>query len=56
MILAAAVMLRYSLDRPEQAEGIANAVKKVLKSGLRPGDIWQPGCQRVGTVRWGTLC
>jgi 3-isopropylmalate dehydrogenase len=38
MILSAAMMLRYSLDRPEQAARIENAVKKVLKSGLRTGD------------------
>jgi 3-isopropylmalate dehydrogenase len=49
MILSAAMMLRYSVNRPEQAARIENAVKKVLKSGLRTGDIWQPGCERVGT-------
>lgn len=53
MILAAAMMLRYSLDRPEQAARIENAVKKVLKSGLRTGDIWEPGCERVGTRAMG---
>jgi 3-isopropylmalate dehydrogenase len=53
MILSAAMMLRYSLDRPEQAARIENAVKKVLKSGLRTDDIWQPGCQRVGTGEMG---
>jgi 3-isopropylmalate dehydrogenase len=52
-ILSAAMMLRYSLDRPEQAARVENAVKKVLKSGLRTGDIWQPGCQRVGTREMG---
>jgi 3-isopropylmalate dehydrogenase len=53
MILSAAIMLRYSLDRPEQAARIENAVKKVLKSGLRTGDIWQPGCRCVGTREMG---
>jgi 3-isopropylmalate dehydrogenase len=53
MILSAAMMLRYSLDRPAQAARIENAVKKVLKSGLRTGDIWQTGCQRVGTREMG---
>jgi len=48
-ILSAAMMLRYSLDRPEQAARVENAVKKVLKSGLRTADIWEPGRQRVGT-------
>jgi 3-isopropylmalate dehydrogenase len=53
MILSAAMMLRYSLDRPEQAARIENAVKKVLKSGLRTGDTWEPGRQRVGTREMG---
>jgi 3-isopropylmalate dehydrogenase len=52
-ILSAAMMLRYSLDRPEQAARVENAVKKVLKSGLRTGDIWEPGRQRVGTREMG---
>jgi 3-isopropylmalate dehydrogenase len=41
-----------SLLAPQSGEAHSsgeNAVKKVLKSGLRTGDIWQPGCQRVGT-------
>ena len=29
------------------------AVKKVLKSGLRTGDIWEAGCERVGTGAMG---
>ena len=53
MILSAAMMLRYSFDRPEQAARIENAVKKVLKSGLRTGDIWEPGCERVSTRAMG---
>jgi len=53
MILSAAMMLHYSLDRPEQAARVENAVKKVLKSGLRTGDIWEPGRQRVGTREMG---
>jgi 3-isopropylmalate dehydrogenase len=53
MIMSAAMMLRYSLDRPKQAARIENAVKKVLKSGLRTGDIWQDGSQRVGTRAMG---
>jgi len=53
MIMSAAMMLRYSLDRPEQATRIENAVKKVLKSGLRTGDIWEPGSERVGTRAMG---
>jgi 3-isopropylmalate dehydrogenase len=52
-ILSGAMMLRYSLDKPEQAARIENAVKKVLKNGLRTGDIWQEGCKRVGTSEMG---
>jgi 3-isopropylmalate dehydrogenase len=52
-ILSGAMMLRYSFDRPEQAMPIENAVKKVLKNGLRTGDIWQEGCKRVGTSEMG---
>jgi 3-isopropylmalate dehydrogenase len=47
------MMLRYSLDKPEQAARIENAVKKVLQNGLRTGDIWQDGCKRVGTSEMG---
>jgi 3-isopropylmalate dehydrogenase len=53
MIMSAAMMLRYSLDRPKQAARIENAVKKVLKSGLRTADTWQEGSQRVGTCAMG---
>jgi 3-isopropylmalate dehydrogenase len=53
MIMSAAMMLRYSLDRPKQAARIENAVKKVLKSGLRTADTWQEGSQRVGTRAMG---
>lgn len=48
-ILSAAMMLRYSLGKPEQAARIENAVKAVLAQGLRTGDIHEPGTTRVGT-------
>jgi 3-isopropylmalate dehydrogenase len=54
MILSAAMMLRYSLDRPEQAARIENAVKKVLKDGLRTGDIWEPVASASAPVKWET--
>lgn len=38
-ILSAAMMLRYSLDLPQQAERIEAAVKRVLADGLRTADI-----------------
>jgi 3-isopropylmalate dehydrogenase len=52
-ILSAAMMLRYSLNRAEQADRIENAVKKVLASGLRTPDIYEQGTQRVGTREMG---
>ncbi|WP_197340496.1 3-isopropylmalate dehydrogenase [Ralstonia solanacearum] len=52
-ILSAAMMLRYTLGKAEQADRIENAVKKVLAQGLRTGDILTPGCKQVGTVEMG---
>ncbi|MEG0821256.1 MAG: 3-isopropylmalate dehydrogenase [Burkholderiaceae bacterium] len=52
-ILSAAMMLRYSLDLADDADRIEAAVKKVLAAGLRTGDIWAEGCQRVGTQAMG---
>ena len=52
-ILSAAMMLRYSLNKAEQADRIENAVKKVLEQGYRTGDILTPGCKQVGTVAMG---
>ncbi|APR37939.1 3-isopropylmalate dehydrogenase [Paraburkholderia sp. SOS3] len=52
-ILSAAMMLRYSLNRTEQADRIEDAVKKVLEQGLRTVDIATPGCQQVGTAAMG---
>ena len=52
-ILSAAMMLRYSLNKAEQADRIENAVKKVLAQGLRTGDIYEPGTTKVGTEEMG---
>ncbi len=52
-ILSAAMMLRYSLNKVEQAERIEKAVQKVLEAGYRTGDIATPGCRRVGTAEMG---
>ncbi|CAD6530087.1 3-isopropylmalate dehydrogenase [Paraburkholderia hiiakae] len=52
-ILSAAMMLRYSLGRPEQADRIESAVKKVLEQGYRTADIITPDCKQVGTVEMG---
>jgi 3-isopropylmalate dehydrogenase len=52
-ILSAAMMLRYSLNRAEQADRVENAVKKVLAQGYRTVDIATPGCTQVGTAAMG---
>ena len=53
MILAAAMMLRYSLDMPAEAAAIEAAVNKTLESGLRTGDIMEEGKTRVGCKAMG---
>ncbi|MDU0810033.1 MAG: 3-isopropylmalate dehydrogenase [Burkholderia sp.] len=52
-ILSAAMLLRLSLNREEQAKRIENAVKKVLEQGYRTEDIATSGCKLVGTVEMG---
>lgn len=52
-ILSAAMLLRYSLQLPALADRIEAAVKAVLKQGLRTGDIYTTGCQKVGTAQMG---
>ena len=52
-ILSVAMMLRYSLDLPELATRVEQAVGKVLDSGLRTPDIASPGMQTVGTAAMG---
>jgi 3-isopropylmalate dehydrogenase len=52
-ILSTAMMLRYSLNRPEQADRIEAAVDRVLGQGLRTADIWSAGTRKVGTREMG---
>src|SRR5664279_5639636 len=52
-ILSAAMMLRFSLNQPEAAARIEQAVQSVLASGLRTADIWSEGCTRIGTRQMG---
>lgn len=52
-ILSVAMMLRYSLNAPQLAGRIEAAVKIVLAQGIRTGDIYTEGCQRVGTAQMG---
>jgi len=48
-ILSAAMMLRYSLNRREQAERIEAAVRKALAQGLRTADIAGSGTRPAST-------
>jgi 3-isopropylmalate dehydrogenase len=52
-ILSAAMMLRYSFNREEQAGRVENAVKQVLAQGLRTSDIYSAGTTKVGTREMG---
>ena len=52
-ILSAAMMLRYSLGRPEAAQRIEQAVKSVLGAGFRTADIYTQGMRQVGTREMG---
>ena len=51
-ILSAAMMLRNSLDQPEAAEAVENAVTKALET-VRTPDIWTPGTKKVGCEEMG---
>jgi 3-isopropylmalate dehydrogenase len=52
-ILSAGMMLRYALGEPAAADAIEQAVKTVIERGLRTGDIWSDGTQRIGTREMG---
>jgi 3-isopropylmalate dehydrogenase len=52
-ILSVAMMLRFSLNQPEAAARIEQAVQAVLKAGLRTADIWAEGAHKVGTRAMG---
>jgi len=54
-ILSAAMMLRYSLGLPVEADAIERAVLQVLEAGYRSYDIMQEGKTKVGTMRMGDL-
>ena len=53
MILAAAMMLRYSLDMPREAEAVEQAVSAALEDGVRTSDIATPGQTAVGCAAMG---
>jgi len=52
-ILSVAMMLRYTLNEPNLADRIGQAVAKVLDQNIRTGDIYTDGMQKVGTQAMG---
>lgn len=53
MILSAAMMLRYSLDMPEEAQAVEAAVGEALKSGLRTADTISEGKTQLSCTQMG---
>ena len=52
-VMSAAMLLRYSFGRKDEAARIEQAVRSVLAAGYRTADIAQPGTKRVGTAAMG---
>ena len=52
-ILSVAMMMQYTFARPDVAQRIEGAVRKVLRQGLRTGDIYEAGMQKVGCSKMG---
>lgn len=52
-LLSLAMACRYSLDEPQVAERIEQAIGQVLSSGLRTADIAEAGMQTVSTAQMG---
>ncbi len=52
-ILSVAMMLRYSLGMPSEADRIEAAVQQVLSQGLRTADIYTEGTKKVSTIEMG---
>ena len=56
MILSASMLLRYSLNCPEGADNIDQAVETVISKGYRTADIWSSEDQKkVSTTEMGDL-
>ncbi len=53
MIASFAMMLRYSFNMIEEADNVEKAIANVLDKGLRTGDIWSEGDQKVTTSEMG---
>jgi 3-isopropylmalate dehydrogenase len=54
IFLSVAMMLKYSLNRPEASDAIENAVAKVLETHRTP-DIYEEGFTKVSCEEMGDL-
>jgi 3-isopropylmalate dehydrogenase len=52
-ILSVAMMLRLTLNRPEDADLLEKAVVTALAAGARTADIAEPGSKRLSTTEMG---
>ncbi|WP_024517380.1 3-isopropylmalate dehydrogenase [Bradyrhizobium sp. Tv2a-2] len=52
-ILSVAMMLRLTLNRPEDADLLEQAVQIALAAGARTADIAEPGVKKLSTVEMG---
>ncbi|MBI3222429.1 MAG: 3-isopropylmalate dehydrogenase [Nitrosomonadales bacterium] len=52
-ILSVAMMMRYTFARVDVAQRIETSVRKVLQQGLRTGDIYEAGMQKIGCAAMG---
>ena len=57
-ILSVAMMLRLTMNRPEDAELLEKAVTTALSSGARTADIAEPGAKKKSfpPSKWATRC
>jgi len=54
-ILSVAMMSRYSLGLPTEADAVEQAVLRILEEGYRTYDIMEEGKTKVGTSQMGSL-
>jgi len=52
-ILSVAMMLRLTLNRPDDADLLEKAIQTALDSGARTADIAEPGTRKLSTVEMG---
>jgi 3-isopropylmalate dehydrogenase len=52
-ILSVAMMLRLTLNRPDEADLLERAVHMALASGARTADIAEPGTRKLSTIEMG---